>query len=503
MANPSDNGQAYIYSLQQLVKSYPQSGFLQALLAHANGAQNLPQAAAYFDAAALHKLINDPASFPPVNAVQVYKQSSTIGLKTYTPQEPAVAEQAEPDAAEAVVAEYSVTDENATVPYVTYEEALAEQATEARIEKDSEESGNAVTEETIVEDYMQAVDEQPVYEVYADDDTSHDIDEPVFEEISEHTVEWHVSPAEQVTANDEEEIVFTPADNEPVAENEEIEDEIYEEIQGIEDFAIAPVTHSSEANNFTFADPLSAEETAYLISESTSTESTDQPAQENSLNIKNPADRLIMGNIAATDYFMFDRAFNRAEESQPAEQVTQAAEFTNTEEDKQDIAPYHDEKMPYSFLWWLDKTRKEHAGIYQPYAVFKPQTSAVVNEGDALQQQYYENIFHLTSVEELDKHTAQNVGFEVKHKGDEIVERFIKEEPQIRPPSSDKLDTENKAKKSAIDSNEMVTETLANIYADQMLYHKAIAIYRKLMLKFPEKSRYFADRIENLEKKTN
>ena len=49
----------------------------------------------------------------------------------------------------------------------------------------------------------------------------------------------------------------------------------------------------------------------------------------------------------------------------------------------------------------------------------------------------------------------------------------------------------------------MVTETLAQIYADQMLYPKAIATYQKLMLKYPEKSRYFASRIENLEKKTN
>jgi hypothetical protein len=48
-----------------------------------------------------------------------------------------------------------------------------------------------------------------------------------------------------------------------------------------------------------------------------------------------------------------------------------------------------------------------------------------------------------------------------------------------------------------------VSETLAQIYIDQMLYHKAIATYKKMMLKFPEKSRYFASQIEQLEKKTN
>ncbi|HZY38715.1 MAG TPA: hypothetical protein VFE53_18780, partial [Mucilaginibacter sp.] len=60
-----------------------------------------------------------------------------------------------------------------------------------------------------------------------------------------------------------------------------------------------------------------------------------------------------------------------------------------------------------------------------------------------------------------------------------------------------------KAKKSSEDRDELVSETLAAIYSDQMLYHKAIASYKKLMLKFPEKSRYFAEKIEQLEKKTN
>jgi hypothetical protein len=57
--------------------------------------------------------------------------------------------------------------------------------------------------------------------------------------------------------------------------------------------------------------------------------------------------------------------------------------------------------------------------------------------------------------------------------------------------------------KSAEDPNDLVSETLAQIYADQMLYEKAISTYRKLSLKVPEKSTYFADRIRELEKKVN
>ena len=225
----------------------------------------------------------------------------------------------------------------------------------------------------------------------------------------------------------------------------------------------------------------------------------------------------IIGNIAGTDFFMFDRAFGEHKKPEPVIEPVAAAEPVNEladDADQQDVSKYHDEKLPYSFLWWLDKTRKEHSGVYQPYAAPEETSTATGTRArlkagtDELQQQYYENIFHITSVEELDKSLppppfAAPPVFEHKKKEQVIIERFIQEEPQIRPQSSDKLDNENKAKKSSEDRDELVSETLAAIYSDQMLYHKAIASYKKLMLRFPEKSRYFAAKIEQLEKKTN
>ena len=47
--------------------------------------------------------------------------------------------------------------------------------------------------------------------------------------------------------------------------------------------------------------------------------------------------------------------------------------------------------------------------------------------------------------------------------------------------------------------DDILTETLAEVFADQMFYQRAIDIYKKLILLYPEKSAYFASLIEKLE----
>jgi len=51
------------------------------------------------------------------------------------------------------------------------------------------------------------------------------------------------------------------------------------------------------------------------------------------------------------------------------------------------------------------------------------------------------------------------------------------------------------------DSMDFVTETLAAIYADQGYYDKAIEVYAKLILLYPEKSTYFATLVNEIKSK--
>ncbi len=59
---------------------------------------------------------------------------------------------------------------------------------------------------------------------------------------------------------------------------------------------------------------------------------------------------------------------------------------------------------------------------------------------------------------------------------------------------------DQKAKESLLENEDLVTETLAKIYALQGNINKAIRAYQILSLKYPNKSVYFASLIENLKK---
>ena len=93
--------------------------------------------------------------------------------------------------------------------------------------------------------------------------------------------------------------------------------------------------------------------------------------------------------------------------------------------------------------------------------------------------------------------------------GNSLIDKFLKtNQGSIRrvTEGSNVAENENRlhvAEKSVTENDELITETLAAIYFQQKNYEKAKESYQKLSLKYPEKSIYFASRIEEIEILTN
>ncbi|WP_379087718.1 hypothetical protein [Pedobacter sp. UC225_65] len=215
------------------------------------------------------------------------------------------------------------------------------------------------------------------------------------------------------------------------------EQEVFEEIAevvhtSVEETAVKTEEHNPDEQE-TYDEIVEVDATAFP------TALPEEETQEIELPIAETVpDELAIESIVATDFFAFEKSFSteQAIENTKEEVLTVAQpEEYNLEAEAQTVSKYDDDKLPYTFLWWLAKTRKEHAQIFQPYVTQKKTDTQNPSE---LQQQYVEHIFHIqTPFNVADEAGKGPINRQVAPKGIDIIDSFIKNDPQIKVPKAE------------------------------------------------------------------
>lgn len=157
--------------------------------------------------------------------------------------------------------------------------------------------------------------------------------------------------------------------------------------------------------------------------------------------------------------------------------------------EEQLIRPEQPKSETHSFAQWLDNLATQAAPQSDPETTSQD-TEFLAEEGAEIQDSVKQN-------------NLDNGGLTDERWS--LIDSFLREYKPAAPKSEPEVIPSNK---TAIDlseqrtdpGKEIITETLAEIFLAQKNYKKAIEIFEKLRLKYPEKNAYFADLIKKARK---
>ena len=115
----------------------------------------------------------------------------------------------------------------------------------------------------------------------------------------------------------------------------------------------------------------------------------------------------------------------------------------------------------------------------------------------------FQEWLQLSRTKPIDRETEKAISIETppidesKKKKAELIDKFIETSPKI-PPVKHGVTSTVTFDLNKDDNSYLMTETLARVYLEQKKYLKAIQAYQILILKYPEKSSFFADRISDI-----
>lgn len=125
-----------------------------------------------------------------------------------------------------------------------------------------------------------------------------------------------------------------------------------------------------------------------------------------------------------------------------------------------------------------------------------------INEKHSFQE--WLQLTKFAPIERIDETVEPEIDIEKQKKSD-LIDKFIEANPKIAPVKEMTKPPAN-ISKNVEEPTHLMTETLAKVYLEQKKYTKAMQAYDILILKYPEKSSFFADRIneiKNLQQNNN
>ncbi len=162
------------------------------------------------------------------------------------------------------------------------------------------------------------------------------------------------------------------------------------------------------------------------------------------------------------------------------------------------IKPSDDDISTFSFIQTEEK--KENVIINEPIIELE---SEQVNEEITKKVKDIQPI-NIEPEDDTKTDKAANPNYIKAKEQISIIDKFLEELPNIKPtPVNTSAVQEDISQASVVEHEDFMTETLAKIFIKQGNYDKAIEIYKKLILKFPEKNAYFASQINELENLKN
>ncbi len=263
------------------------------------------------------------------------------------------------------------------------------------------------------------------------------------------------------------------------------------EEQKVEPIIEQPVLNSDkEETNITFEEPAKIEEQKVepIIEQpvkiATSTffdETVDDEISEVQID---PIEKSILNPIQETSTTFFEKA---VEIEEPKE--IEIPETVKDAEENLEIGKPLDFSVneKHSFQEWLQLAKTEPIDRTEEVPEEEKKTEKKTEQPTEIKAETKAEI--KVDDEELD---------EEKKKKAEIIDKFIETNPKISPIKQTAITPAVQFNINQEDNSYLMTETLARVYLEQKKYTKAIQAYEILILKYPEKISFFADRISDI-----